>query len=209
MKQELQLLIVAGDPLVRAALASLFDNYPDCQVVGQTSPVTLISDPAILEESEINLVIWDFGWESADMATVDFQELDKPVLVLITDPLQAQDAWSAGASAIISRDASAGSLAASALAAAQGLLVVDPDLAAFFLPSPPNQAEKLTEMPTPREIEVLHLMAEGLTNKSIAQQLEISPHTVKYHVNAILGKMNAQSRTEAVVRATRLGLIAL
>jgi len=62
---------------------------------------------------------------------------------------------------------------------------------------------------TPRESEVLHLIAEGLPNKQIAQKLSISEHTVKFHVNAILTKLGAQSRTEAVVRATRAGLIAL
>ena len=62
---------------------------------------------------------------------------------------------------------------------------------------------------TPREREVLRLLAEGLPNKAIARQLGISEHTVKFHVNAILGKLAVASRTEAVVRATRLGLIPL
>ena len=58
-------------------------------------------------------------------------------------------------------------------------------------------------------MEVLTLLAEGLTNKAIAHRLTISEHTVKFHVNAIMGKLDAQSRTDAVVRATRQGLIAL
>jgi two-component system nitrate/nitrite response regulator NarL len=62
---------------------------------------------------------------------------------------------------------------------------------------------------TPRELEVLQLLAEGLPNKAIGLRLSISEHTVKFHVNAILGKLGAQSRTDAVVRATRLGLIIL
>ena len=62
---------------------------------------------------------------------------------------------------------------------------------------------------TRRELEVLHLVAEGLPNKSIAVRLGISDHTVKFHVNAILSKLGAQSRTEAVTRATRMGLITL
>jgi len=56
---------------------------------------------------------------------------------------------------------------------------------------------------------VLQLLAEGLPNKAIALRLDISDHTIEFHVNAILGKLGAQSRTEAVVRATRLGLIIL
>jgi DNA-binding NarL/FixJ family response regulator len=62
---------------------------------------------------------------------------------------------------------------------------------------------------SPRETEVLSLIAEGLANKAVAGRLDISEHTVKFHVNAILGKLGAQSRTEAVTRATRMGLISL
>ena len=62
---------------------------------------------------------------------------------------------------------------------------------------------------TERESEVLGLLSQGLANKQIAVALGISEHTIKFHVNAIMGKLHAQSRTEAVVRATRLGLILL
>ena len=72
-----------------------------------------------------------------------------------------------------------------------------------------DQPDELIESLTPRESEVLQLLAQGMPNKQIALELAISEHTVKYHVNAILGKLGAQSRTEAVVRATRAGLILL
>jgi len=62
---------------------------------------------------------------------------------------------------------------------------------------------------TPRELEVLQHLAEGLTNKAIAQRLAVSEHTIKFHVNALMSKLGAQSRTEAVVLATRQGLITL
>ena len=60
---------------------------------------------------------------------------------------------------------------------------------------------------TDREIQVLQLIAEGLANRAIAHRLGISEHTVKFHVNSILDKLRVQSRTEAVVKATRAGLI--
>jgi DNA-binding CsgD family transcriptional regulator len=62
---------------------------------------------------------------------------------------------------------------------------------------------------TPREREVLALLAEGLSNKAIADRLAISEHTAKFHVNAVLAKLGVQRRTEAVVRAARLGLVTL
>ena len=60
---------------------------------------------------------------------------------------------------------------------------------------------------TPREIEVLKLVAAGLANKEIAHRLEISDHTVKFHVASVMGKLGASSRTEAVTLGIRLGLI--
>ena len=74
---------------------------------------------------------------------------------------------------------------------------------------PETADERPVEDLTPRELEVVQLLAEGLPNKAIAKRLGVSDHTIKFHVNAILGKLGAQSRTEAVVRATRLGLIVL
>ena len=66
-----------------------------------------------------------------------------------------------------------------------------------------------SELLTARELQVLALLAEGLANKAIAARLGISDHTVKFHVNAILGKLGAESRTEAVTRAARAGLLIL
>jgi DNA-binding NarL/FixJ family response regulator len=94
-------------------------------------------------------------------------------------------------------------------AAAQGLAVLDPAFASEVLPARERMGEAPIEELTPRELEVLQLLAEGLSNRAVARQLDISEHTVKFHVNAILGKLGAQSRTEAVVRATRLGMILL
>jgi two-component system nitrate/nitrite response regulator NarL len=94
-------------------------------------------------------------------------------------------------------------------AAAGGLIVLDPALAGAVLSARETSPDRLVEELTPRELEVLQLLAEGLPNKAIGLRLEISEHTVKFHVNAILGKLGAQSRTEAVVRASRLGLIIL
>jgi DNA-binding CsgD family transcriptional regulator len=62
---------------------------------------------------------------------------------------------------------------------------------------------------TPREIEVLNLMAEGASNKTIARRLEISVHTVKFHVGSLLDKLDAVGRTDAVAQAARLGVINL
>lgn len=90
-----------------------------------------------------------------------------------------------------------------------GLIVLAADFSHLLAATAPSAVEDALNPLTAREREVLNLLAAGLTNRAIAQQLDISPHTIKYHVNAIMSKLNAQSRTEAVVRATQRGLIAL
>ncbi len=110
---------------------------------------------------------------------------------------------------ILFRDAAPEMLAAAVRAAAQGLRVMDPTLEPFRAGLEPIEALPLAEPLTERELEVLRLVAEGLANKAIAARLSVSEHTVKFHLNAVLRKLGAQSRTDAVVRATRLGLILL
>ena len=72
-----------------------------------------------------------------------------------------------------------------------------------------NAELQLYEALTPRELEVLEALAQGMSNRAIAGQLAISEHTVKVHVASIFGKLGAENRTDAVRRGVRLGLIAL
>ena len=80
---------------------------------------------------------------------------------------------------------------------------------ALRAPRPSSDDETLWEPLTPREVQVLELLAEGLPNKAIASRLDISDQTVKFHVSAICGKLGAANRTDAVRRAVRRGLITL
>jgi DNA-binding NarL/FixJ family response regulator len=73
----------------------------------------------------------------------------------------------------------------------------------------PNENEAFAEPLTPREREVLELLAEGLTNKTIAARLDISDQTAKFHVASICGKLGAANRTEAVRIALRRGLVTI
>ena len=76
--------------------------------------------------------------------------------------------------------------------------------------APATAAANIPVQPlTPREVEVLHMLAEGLGNKTIARRLGISEHTVKFHVGSIFSKLNASSRTEAVTVGVRQGLVML
>ena len=139
------------------------------------------------------------------MADVD--EAGVRVVALVADDVHAVEARAAGALGLVPRDVEAERLLATIGAVSKGMLVFDPEMAPPALQDgrrPPQAADL-----TPRELEVLRLLAEGLANKAIAHRLDVSEHTVKFHVNSILGKLGAQNRTDAVVRATRLGLILL
>lgn len=79
----------------------------------------------------------------------------------------------------------------------------------ILAPASPADAEPLVEPLTPRELQVLALVADGLANKAIASRLGVSDETVKFHLGSIFGKLGASNRTDAVRQALRLGLVAL
>jgi DNA-binding NarL/FixJ family response regulator len=222
MMTPLRVLVVADDPLARGGLAALLAGKSDCVVTGQiAASADILSD---VEVYRPDVVLWDVGWESVPSvssvqhsvsvshleALTVLQEAEYPVVMLLPDRNLVLDAWALSVRGLLFRDADADRLIASLQAVGVGLAVLDPELVMSFLlpPAAVNSAPK-DQVLTSREQEVLTLLAEGLPNKSIADRLRISDHTVKFHVNAIMSKLGAQSRTDAVVRATRQGLFLL
>ncbi len=199
---EVHVLVVSEDPLVRSGLASLLAGQPGIVVEGQMSPDEL---PA--EAGEPEVAVWDAGTGSSGLEHLDeTASRSLRVLAVLADEGQAAEALGAGALGVVRRDAGAARLAAAVRAVAEGLVVLDA-VAAESVLRPRPAAPATVEHLTPREQEVLQLLAQGLSNKLIAGRLGISDHTVKFHVNAILGKLGAQSRTEAIAQAARLGLV--
>ncbi len=210
MDETLQVLVVGNNPLARMGLVSLLREQTTYDVVGQVA-----GDEGLADYVDIyapDAMVWDMGTEVAEsLALID--ELDRlslvPTVALIPDEAMVGAMWSAGIQGVLLQTTDAVTLAATLQAIVQGLLVLDSSFADAISPTIDNESLPLVEALTGRELEVLQLLAEGLSNKAIALQLGISDHTVKFHVNAIMGKLDAQNRTEAVVRATRLGLIML
>jgi DNA-binding NarL/FixJ family response regulator len=156
-------------------------------------------------------LIWDMGWESAGAIErlADLGDTGVPALVLLANDSHASDAWVAGARGLFLRSTKIDNVVAALPAVLRGLAVIDPSLANTLLSPRERAITPPSEALTARELEVLQFLAEGLPNKMIAQRLGISESTVKFHVNAIMSKLGAQSRTDAVVRATRFGLVIL
>jgi DNA-binding NarL/FixJ family response regulator len=198
-----RLLVVADDPLSRAGLAALLAGRDDVSVAGE---VRVDDASRAAAELRAAVAVWDLG--RADAAAPALGGLPStPVVAVAADDGQAAEALRAGARAVLFRGAPADALAAAAVAAAHGLAALDASLAREWL-RPPEAAEGAEGL-TAREREVLSLLAEGLPNKVIAARLGISEHTAKFHVNAILSKLGAESRSAAIVKAARLGLVAL
>jgi len=136
-------------------------------------------------------------------------------VIVITDRVGAVKALGAGAAGVLPLHTSGRALGAAISAAAAGLTVVAGDFRDLIVEGAEvaialdgeGDAEPASVDLTPREREVLELLARGASNKAIARRLEITPHTAKFHVAAIVAKLGATGRTDAVARAMRLGLV--
>lgn len=131
---------------------------------------------------------------------------DGPVLALVRDLAEARQALGAGALGVMERSLDEGRLLAAVAAVEVGLRVVDP---AFEGLLPTTRGEGPVEPLTPREQQVLECLAAGASNRGVGRRLGITDSTAKFHVNAVLLKLDARNRTDAVVKAARMGLLTL
>ena len=194
-------VIVGEDPLARSGLATLLES--------QGLSVAQAKTPEEAAESKADVAVWDFGADKVGAASwvPSLEGQDLPVVALLPDSTHAQSVHGAGAKGVLLRATSGGALLAAVRAVHVGLSVFDAEPLSRIAPmrEPMGRVEELTA----RERQVLGELSLGLSNKEIAQKMNISDHTVKFHVNAILQKLGVTSRTEAVVQAARRGLVIL
>jgi two-component system nitrate/nitrite response regulator NarL len=198
----LRVAVVAEDPLVRSGLVSLLGSEPGFSALSEPG---MPSDTRVLEAGA-ELILWDVG-AGAVPAERPLAREQIPTLALVRDEEAALDVLRAGALGVLLRSADGERLLLALRAVANGIAVFEPALLRALLVGRVAPGDTLSL--TPRETEVLNLLAEGLSNKLIADRLKISDHTAKFHVNAILNKLGAETRTEAVVLAARRGLLML
>jgi len=187
---------IAAEPSIRVAgIASTLSHLRS--LISETSAdLALIDLPSHLESG----VIGDWLIELSSLVSI---------LVFSSEPNPSvfNHILKQRTGGILPGDASSEQITQAVKSVALGLMVFD---GALIQPPPPgsNDAE-LREALTPRETEVLNLLADGLGNREIAGRLDISEHTIKFHIRSILGKLGASSRTEAVSLGLRSGLIEL
>ena len=216
-------LVAAASPVVRASLESVLASSAAITIVAVTSGEPLADD---IEAHEPDVVV--LAADSADArpspAAIAAQVALSPdalsrtptLVLLVEDPTSAwvAEALRAGARSVLPQNAPAAEIVAAVEAAAAGLVTLPAEIAAELVSAgrPSTVTRDLAEHAqplTPRELEVLGMLAEGLANKNVAARLGISEHTVKTHVASILAKLDAYSRAEAVAIGVRRGLILL
>lgn len=214
----ISVMVHTSNLIIRAGLESIIRTNPALEVVGSSSGMTTLGRR--VEELQPDVVLLE--WLGSDDETVLENELtfvtepNAPAVVVLADNAEkdwAIDVLNKGVRSLLPRSATADEIVASVVAAAMGLVVLHPDFIEDLFPRNESSARTLPSSPmqalTPREIEVLGMLALGLGNKTIAKRLGISEHTVKFHISSIFQKLNASSRTEAVTLGARLGLIML
>jgi DNA-binding NarL/FixJ family response regulator len=209
-----RVIVVARFPAVRAGLRTMLDGVDGIAVVAEMSTAALAAAEG---RAPADVLVFDLEDGEEQVPDVHGPLAGMPVVLLAGGPDELVNLPAAEAPrGLLLKHATAEELAAAVLAVSRGLMVLDPAVATAALASRAAGAARGTvdhddpaEPLTERELEVLRLLALGLPNKGIALRLGISEHTVKFHVGAILGKLRAGGRTEAVMVAARRGLLPL
>ena len=211
----IRVLLVEDHQLFREALVRILADDREIEIAGEVAD-GLAATQAVAELKP-DVVLMDVGLPKMDglEATRRLMQRPSPPRVLMLTVSEKEDhlfaAVRAGARGYLLKDASAGELLEAIKRVYAGEAIVSPTMAAKLLeafaslspvPDVPEGGDDLT----PRETEVLRHIARGLSNKEVAAELAISPHTVKAHLRRALDKLHLRSRTEAAVWATRRGI---
>ena len=217
----IRVLVAASSPVARAGLESIIARDPSMIVVGGESDdgVATLAEEIGTHEPDVLVIEGAMDDElSGIVVGGDEHGAHGPAVVMLTaepDSSRTLTLLRAGGRALLPHDASVQEILAAVTAAAAGLVSMPATWIYGWLPGP-AASRVVSRVPeveapvlTPREIEVLRMIAEGLANKQIAGRLGISEHTVKFHVGALFEKLRASTRAEAVMIGARRGLIVL
>ena len=218
-EETISVLVVDDHEIVRRGLFAFFDGEPDIDVVGEAEAGAQALDLLAAMDSEgrrPDVVLMDLqmapvdGIESTRQVRAAYDDVEVVALTSFGDEERVHAALEAGASGYVLKDSDADDVAAAVRAAHRGELRIDSSVARRLMSSlhHPRDDQRESEL-TPRELDVLRLVATGKPNKHIAAELAISERTARTHVSRILRKLHLSSRTQAALWAVREGLVDL
>jgi two-component system, NarL family, response regulator YdfI len=208
-----RVVIGASSAVVRTTLVAVLSDNPEFQVIGSFSVDEAFDQ---LEDLQPDVLLVDIGSPVDETMSIELESRGEPpraTLVILTDDVEkflSADAVRSGVRAILPRDAKPEEICAAIQASLAGLVVIPPDALDSLLRTgdeKQSEVDPSDQILTPREIEVLRMVAEGMGNKEIALKLGISDHTVKFHISSIFAKLDASNRAEVVTIGIRRGLI--
>ena len=208
----LRILIVEDDPMMQLGLEQSLMAYPELEIVGQADDGYLGVQAAL--KLKPDLVVMDIGLPRLDGIAATQQikaALPETHVVMLTSHQTETEiiaALSSGADAYCIKGATVERLLSAISAAVEGATYLDPQIARKVIenlkvPSSKGNNANLSQ----RELDVLRLMVDGLSNPEIAEKLYLSPNTIKTHVRGIMNKLSVDDRVQAAVVALRSGLV--
>jgi DNA-binding NarL/FixJ family response regulator len=217
--RRVRVLIVQDHPLLASALARVLEGQPDMAVSGVSSSGAGALESAAQDRPDVVLMDYRLpdipGPEAARQimsehaqAAIVFHSADESETALL-------DAVDAGATAYLTKDATADQIIEAVRRASKGEVLIPVELFARAIrrqrgvATKKREREQLIAVFTPRELDILHLLSEGLDTIAMSQRLGIAPHTVEWHVRHVIEKLQVHSKLQAVITAARQGLIEL
>jgi DNA-binding NarL/FixJ family response regulator len=205
----IRILLVDDHAVVRQGLRMFLSMDPELEIVGEAG--NGIEALKKIEELSPQVVLMDLmmpemgGIEAIGQCRIRFPEVEVIALTSVLEDRSVVQAVKEGATGYLLKNTEADDLCVAIKAAAQGKIQLSPEASKRLMKSfqSPDPVEDLSE----RELEVLKLIAQGSSNKEIADHLTVTEKTIKTHVSAVLTKLGLKSRTQAAIHAWQTGLV--
>jgi two-component system, NarL family, nitrate/nitrite response regulator NarL len=217
--RRVQVLIVQDHPLLASAIARVLEGQPDMTVSGVSGSGA--DAVAAVAQTRPDVVLMDFRLPDvtgpAAARTIKSTHADAAIVFHSADESETAllDAIDAGAIAYLTKDATADQIIEAVRRASKGEVLIPVELFARAIArqravvTKKRERDQLLADFTPRELDILHLLAEGLDTTAMSRRLGIAPHTVEWHVRHVIEKLQVHSKLQAVIAAARKGLIEL